>query len=156
MFLHLLRFAHRSTDRTLPDGTAVWEQVRVNTAIDVPEEIDFLRSGPYRLAAAVLHHGTSLNSGHYTTVCWEGDEHGENKYRWYNDDFVDGLMSWEEARRRRYWDGTQLSRGAYILVYVRMRFWGESVGDGSERTPYLRDPETVDVARSRFRGEPAP
>ena len=51
-------------------------------------------------------------------------------------------------------DDTRLADGAYILVYVRSRFWGERVGDGSERTPYVRDPATVSVAKSLFRGEP--
>ena len=156
LFLRLLRFDLRRTGRLRPDGSEEFVPYRVNTAIDVPQEIDFLRSGPYRLAAVVMHHGMFMDSGHYTTVCWEGNVDGEDKYRWYNDESVGSLMSWEEARRRRYWGGTSLSRGVYFLVYVRSRFWGDAVGDGSECTPYLRDAQSVAVAKSRFRGDPVP
>ena len=45
--------------------------------------------------------------------------------------------------------------GAYILCFVRVSFWDDSVGDGSESVPYIRDAGSVAVAESFFRGQPA-
>ena len=64
-----------------------------------------------------------------------------------------GLLTWHEACARSYLEST-LAVGCYVLVYVRTRFWGDGVGDGSERTPYLRDTETVNVAKRFFRYHP--
>ena len=141
LFLRLMRF------NTVQVARGRWAQVRLNQSIDVPEEIDFLRSGPYRLVAALLHHGDSPHQGHYTCLCREGSGH---QYRWYDDRVPSGLLTWQEARACSY-GNTTLSVGCYVLVYVRSRFWSDEVGDGSERTPYLRDADTVDEARRFFR-----
>ena len=145
LFFRLLRF--RPSDDML-------SEVRVNRAIALPEKIDFLRSGPYQFAAAVLHHGDNTGNGHYTTLCWEGNWAGEDRYRWYDDERRSWeMMSWREVQRGQF-RGRSVGLGAYILVYVRAGFWGDAVGDGSECTPYARDPRTVDVAKSFFRGKP--
>ena len=117
----------------------------------MPAEIDFLRSGPYRFVAALLHHGESPKDGHYTAVCREGRG---DVYRWYDDHKVSGVLTWQEASSRLY-RGTPLGVGCYVLVYVRDRFWGEGVGDGSERTPYVRDSASVSAAKRFFRQRPA-
>ena len=126
----------------------------IRDSIDVPDRIDFLRSGPYQLAAVVMHHGRSTHFGHYTTLCWEGAENGEQRYRWYNDDALSSAMTWAQVRGRTYYDGSTIGSGAYMLCYVRVGFWSDSVGDGSERVPYLRDNRSEDVAASFFRGRP--
>ena len=120
----------------------------------MPEHIDFLRSGPYQLAAVVLHHGTSTRAGHYTTLCWEGARDGVERYRWYSDSTVSSAMTWEQVQGRTYYDGSTIGSGAYMMCYVRTRFWSDSVGDGSEIVPYLRDGRSDDVAQSYFRGQP--
>ena len=50
------------------------------------------------------------------------------------------------------YDGSTIGFGAYMLCYVRVGFWSDSVGDGSESVPYLRDGRSHDVAKSIFRG----
>ena len=127
---------------------------RIPTDVHVPDRIDFLRSGPYQLAAVVMHHGSSTRAGHYTTLCWEGATDGEERYRWYNDSAVSSAMTWAQVRRKRYYDGSTIGSGAYMLCYVRMGFWSDSVGDGSERVPYLRDVRSEEIAQSFFRGQP--
>ena len=77
---------------------------------------------------------------------WEGAEAGGKRYREYSDDDVGESLTWEALPLER------LQADAYVLVYVRTRFWNEGVGDGSERTPYLRDRASVEVARRYFRG----
>ena len=74
-------------------------------------------------------------------------------YRWYDDNKVSGVLTWQEVCSRSY-VGTSLGVGCYVLVYVRDRFWGAGVGDGSERTPYLRDSASVDAAKRFFRQRP--
>ena len=63
------------------------------------------------------------------------------------------LLFWVEVQCQRFYDGSSVGFGAYILCYVRVGFWGDAVGDGSECTPYARDVRTVDVAKSMFRGK---
>ena len=58
-----------------------WAHRRHNAAIEIPEQIKFLRSGPYQFASAVLHHGDSARSGHYTAWRWDGTVEGRNSYR---------------------------------------------------------------------------
>ncbi len=79
---------------------------------------------------------------------WEGAHADEDGYREYSDDCPGTRVRWSEL------PGDRLKRDAYVLVYVRTRFWGVDVGDGSESTPYLRDGATLDVARRFFRGRP--
>jgi len=145
LFFRFLKYKHRA-DFSGYD--------RINVDIAVPDRIDFLRSGVYQLAAVVMHHGQSTQSGHYTTLCWEGAKDGEERYRWYNDAEVTSAMTWAQVRGRRYYDGSTIGFGAYILCYVRVCFWHDSVGDGSESVPYLRDGRSHDVAKSFFRGRP--
>jgi len=155
LFFCLLRFGVRRSRRYTERGQQIWEEFRMHDAIDFPQEVGFLRSGPYHFAAAVLHHGASTKSGHYTALCWEGQWAGEDRYRWYNDDAVSGSMTWREVWRTNF-GGASIGSAAYFLVYVRTKFWGDAVGDGSESTPYKRDAEAVAVAKSRFRGEAVP
>jgi ubiquitin C-terminal hydrolase len=157
LFLRLLRFGNRGTgkfrfDEVTRRHVEIWEEFRLNCNIDIPERIDFLRSGPYQFAAALMHHGSSPRNGHYTALCWEGCWGGEDRYRWYDDDVVSEAMSWSGVLRRRF-GSVSLAAGVYGLVYVRTRFWGAGVGDGSESTPYARDPFSESVAKARFRGE---
>jgi len=129
---------------------------RINRDIAIPEKFTILRSGPYQIAAVVMHHGSSIGSGHYTTLVWEGNREGAARYRWYNDGDMSEAMTWSAVRRARFWGTrTTLGVGAYIVCYVRVRFWGDAVGDGSDRVPYQRDSQTVDVAKASFRGKPA-
>ena len=79
---------------------------------------------------------------------------GEERYRWYNDHAMSSAMTWAQVRRRTFYDGSTIGAGAYMLCYARTRFWSDTVGDGSEKVPYLRDNRSVDVARSFFRGRP--
>ena len=144
LIFRLLRFRHR----------ADYSEEKVLTDVTLPERIDFLRSGPYQLAAVVMHHGAFTNVGHYTTLCWEGARDGEARYRWYSDDAISSAMTWAQVRRRTYYDGSSVGSGAYMLFYVRTGFWSDSVGDGSERVPYLRDVQSEEVARCFFRGQP--
>ena len=144
LFFRLLRF------RPSQDYMS---EVRINRDISIPEKLDILRSGPYQIAAVVMHHGVNTGSGHYTTLCWEGSPGGEGCYRWYSDEHVGAAISWDQVQRQRFYDGSSVGFGAYILCYVRLGFWGDAVGDGSERTPYARDVRTVDVAKSMFRGK---
>ena len=116
--------------------------------VDFPEVVRFLRSGEYHFAAAVQHQGHSLGAGHYVTTVWEGANEDGDRYREYGDDNLGPIRRWIEL------PGQRLKRDAYVLVYVRTRFWGDRVGDGSESTPYLRDGATLDVARRFFRGRP--
>ncbi len=143
LFFRLLRFRPTADYRS---------EILINRDIAIPEKLMILRSGAYRFAAAVMHHGGSTRSGHYTTLCWEGSRDGEERYRWYSDAEVSTAMTWAEVRRGRFYDGSSIGRGAYILCYVRAGFWGNAVGDGSECAPYVRDMHTVGVAKSLFRG----
>lgn len=143
LFFRLLRFRPTADYRS---------EIRINRDIAIPEKLMILRSGAYQFAAAVMHHGGSTRSGHYTTLCWEGSRDGEERYRWYSDAEVSTAMTWAEVRRGRFYDGSSIGRGAYILCYVRVGFWGDAVGDGSECAPYVRDMHTVGVAKSLFRG----
>ena len=79
---------------------------------------------------------------------------GKERYRWYHDSQVSSAMTWAQVLGRRFYDGSKVGAGAYMLCYVRTRFWSDTVGDGSEKVPYLRDNRSVDVARSFFRGRP--
>ena len=113
-----------------------------------PEALDFMRSGEYQLAATVQHEGPELNTGHYVATLWEGAEAGANCYREYRDDVPGASLAWNALPLER------LQADAYVLVYVRTKFWSDRVGDGSERTPYLRDRTSLAVARRYFRGRP--
>ena len=117
--------------------------------VDFPEVLDFMRSGEYHFAATLQHEGPSLNVGHYVATVWEGAEAGVDRYREYRDDIVGESVAWDALPFQR------LKADAYVLVYVRTRFWSDTVGDGSERTPYLRDRMSLDVAGRYFRGRPA-
>ena len=144
LFLRLLRF-----NTVLHQATGVYHEVRLDRLVDIPEKIDFLRSGEYHFAGAVLHHGAqSVRGGHYTALCWEGEAGGAGRYRLYNDGTVGALQPWAQACRV-----AGLHRDAYLLAYTRVKFWGDAVGDGSEATPYVRDPESVRVAKASFRGD---
>ena len=116
--------------------------------VSFPEALDFMRSGEYQFAATVQHEGPELNRGHYVATLWEGSEAGVNCYREYRDDVLGASLAWEALPLER------LQADAYVLVYVRTKFWSDRVGDGSERTPYLRDRGSLDVARRYFRGRP--
>ena len=111
-----------------------------------PEVLDFMRSGEYQFAATLQHEGHSLSVGHYVATVWEGAEAGAKRYREYRDDDVGESLTWEALPLER------LQADAYVLVYVRTRSWNDRVGDGSERTPYLRDRTSEEVARRYFRG----
>ena len=51
---------------------------KVCTPVTCPRSIQFLRSGVYDFAGAVLHEGTRCDRGHYTAVCRVGqDEYAE-------------------------------------------------------------------------------
>ena len=139
LFFRLLRF------RPAEDYGSTF---RINRDIRIPEKFTILRSGPYQIAAVVMHHGNS-------TLCWEGSRGDEDRYRWYSDAQVSTDMTWSQVQRTRFWDNrTTVGLGAYIVCYVRAGFWGDAVGDGSECVPYQRDSHTVDVAKSMFRGRP--
>lgn len=97
-----------------------------------------MRSGPYRLWAMISHLGSSGVSGHYISHCW----HGGDRYSIYDDGVV----------RETTWPNfiTEASqRQAYVLAYVRVGFWGAAAADGSEQTPYARDPVSLKVAAAR-------
>ena len=113
--------------------------------VPFPEVLDFMRSGEYQFAATLHHEGGSLGAGHYVATVWEGAEAGVNRYREYRDDDVGESLTWEALPLER------LQADVYVLVYVRTRFWNDRVGDGSERTPYLRDRTSEEVARRYFR-----
>ena len=102
-----------------------------------------MRSGPYSLAGVVLHHGSRVQSGHYTAVCWLGGE----RYAEFNDDVVSPKL-WS------YLESPRVQAKAYMLVYVREAYWDDTVGDGDERVPYARDPQSDALARKSFRGFP--
>ena len=54
---------------------------KVCTPVICPRSIQFLRSGVYEFAGAVLHEGTSCDRGHYTAVC----RVGQDEYAEFND-----------------------------------------------------------------------
>ena len=129
-----------------------WAERRHHVDIIIPEQIDFLRSGPYQFASAVLHHGDSTQSGHYTAWCWEGIAKGKNRYRWYNDNEVGDICTWEQVTSSTR-ANARLYAGVYIVIYTRIGFWSDEVGDGTEATPYRRDAASTQVAHAHFRGE---
>ena len=88
-----------------------------------------MRSGEYHFAASVQHQGSTLTSGHYVATVWEGDKGGADHYRDISDTVVGESVAWDALPLE------ELQADAYVLVYVRTRFWGDSVGDGSECTP---------------------
>ena len=114
--------------------------------VNFPEVLDFMRSGEYHFAAALQHEGPSIDRGHYVATVWEGAEAGADRYREYRDEDVRDSCARDALPFKR------LQADAYVLVYVRSRFWSDGVGDGSERTPYLRDRTSLAVARRYFRG----
>lgn len=61
----------------------------------------------FELVALILHHGNSLNSGHYTAVCKRGDD--DSSWIHFNDDIVEIL---ENGPPRN-------SSNAYILAYSK-------------------------------------
>ena len=122
-----------------------------NVHIDLPECIDFFRSGPYQFAGAVLHHGATTAAGHYTALCLENTSTGVQQYRWYDDALSGDLVSWQQCVSAKFL-GSPLSQAVYVAVYVRRRFWNASTGDGMEATPYLRDSGSNDVSERIFRG----
>ena len=117
--------------------------------VDFPQVLDCMRSGEYHFAASVQHQGRTLGSGHYVATVWEGDKAGADHYREISDTVVGESVAWDALPFE------ELQADAYVLVYVRTRFWSDSVRDGSECTPYLRDRATVEVAGRYFRGRPA-
>ena len=141
LFLRLLRYCMEG------DAQKGFSEVRITQNLQFPEQIDFLRSGPYRFSAALLHHGVGVKSGHYTAFCREG---GGGRYRWYSDDALGSLLTWRQAQQFDF-GGQRLGEVVYVLVYVRERFWGDRVGDGSETTPYVRDSQAVATAKEYFR-----
>ena len=115
-------------------------------AIDFPEELGWLRSGPYRLVGVVRHIGNTTRSGHYVAHCWlRTRDDGEQVYGEF-DDSVAREHGWSRLARE------DVRREAYMLVYARVRYWSGSVGDGSESTPYARDPDSIAASQRVFRG----
>ena len=116
--------------------------------VSFPEVLDVMRSGEYHFAATLQHEGPSIDGGHYVATVWEGAEAGADRYCEYRDEDVRDRCAWDALPFKR------LQADVYVLVYVRSRFWSDGVGDGSERTPYLRDRSSLEVARRYFRGRP--
>ena len=127
---------------------------RRNVHIDLPQCIDFFRSGPYQFAGAVLHHGDTTAAGHYTALCLESVSSHEQQYRWYDDARCGEPVTWQQCVNQKF-AGSPLSLAVYVVVYVRTQFWSEATGDGTEATPYLRDSGSVELSQHSFRGRAA-
>ena len=109
-----------------------------NVPVRFPKVLTFLRSGPYHFASVIRHSGDSCNSGHYVATCWGGGA----EYTVYNDsDLTD--VTWREVAAE------QTQREAYVLIYVRARFWEGAARDGTEETPYERDEASKAAAQRR-------
>ena len=109
--------------------------VKNTSAIRFPEVLTCLRTGKYRLAGAILHHGKATGGGHFRAVC----SRGEGRYVLYDDKKVKEV-SWS------FLDGMCARREVYLLLYARTSFWKGAAGDGTERTPYSRPAACVHLA----------
>jgi len=86
----------------------------------------------------ISHLGPHGASGHYISHCWLGGD----RYAIYDDGVV-RETTW------RYFLTEASERQVYVLAYVRVGFWGDTASDGSEETPYARDPSSLSVAEAR-------
>ena len=82
-----------------------------------------------------------MNHGHYVAHCWNGGD----RYVQVDDAHV-SAHDWSQLRTEK------VKEDAYILVYVRVSYWNDIVGDATETTPYLRDPCSERIASACFRG----
>jgi ASC-1-like (ASCH) protein len=106
---------------------------KMHARCQFPEVLNFMRSGEYHISGIVLHDGASTKSGHYRAVTW----HGDDRYVLYDDDKPVREMKWSQLQQ------SSVQSQCYMLVYVRTRFWNNIVGDGTEDTPYARDPYSL-------------
>jgi hypothetical protein len=103
----------------------------------LPENLQCMRSGPYHLAGIVQHHGQNSSTGHYTALCWDGSG---DSYTVFDDDRARNVSA-------SHLRSSSLQKDAVLLFYTRTRYWGDSGGDGSACTPYLRDLASEQAAR---------
>ena len=96
--------------------------------VQFPKVLTFLRSGPYHFASVIRHVGDRCDQGHYIATCWRGGD----EYTVY-DDAILTPVTWQATAAE------DAQRQAYVLIYVRARFWQGVACDGTEETPYERD-----------------
>ena len=109
-------------------------QSKDNRPVVFPETLHFLRSGVYKFAAVIRHHGTGLDVGHYSSHVLLGEsDTGASVYGYCNDDAMVLVQSWDQLAVR------QVQREAYILVYHRAQAYQHAHDDGTQSTPYRRD-----------------
>ena len=95
-----------------------------------------LRTGPYRLVGAILHHGRTARTWHYTAIC----QTGPGVYHHF-DDGTARLSSWAELSSERV--QVQVS----LLMYARD---GAGPAAGHFQTPYLRGADTAAILGDAF------
>ena len=101
--------------------------------------------------AVILHHSDTVTGGHYTIVCRVNGMEQRGLYRWYDDARVSHAVDFDGLLRPEYY-GTTLYEGVYMLLYARVSYWSDTIGDGTESTPYHRDVHVTTAAKQFFRG----
>ncbi len=121
-------------------------EYKIARRVRFPEVIDFMRTGPYHFAGAVVHHGGVLTSGHYTSACWLGGD----RYASFDDIPAARAtpLGWGTL------SGAITQKGVYVLVYVRQAFWDGRERTGVEDTPYARDATSQEIGRVAARAAP--
>lgn len=117
-------------------GEVSEERTKIASAVSFPAELTFLRTGRYGFCGAILHHGPTPDSGHYTAICKVGD----GIYGPFDD--AKGCKSttnWEDVASVRN------QRDVYILVYARLELWDAGMPTGIERVPWARGQATFDL-----------
>ena len=124
----------------------VLESHKIQTFVDFPQTLDFLRTGSYALCGVVLHHGLESGSGHCTVYCRMAalgvavlssqhaycyfDCHGGGESK---------TCSWDDIST----PSTQ--RSVYLLLYARVVEPSPLLLAGSLETPYARGEDSQDL-----------
>ena len=139
MILH--RYVEREPPVLVIRLRRVWDDEsgtrKLHARCQFPEVLTFMRTGEYHFAGVILHIGPGRNSGHYQAVTW----HGDDRYWLYDDDKSVKPLKWFELETE------SIQSQSYMLIYVRTRFWQGVAGDGSEVTPYAREPHSLSCLR---------
>ena len=139
MILH--RYVEREPPVLVIRLRRVWDDEfgtrKLHARCQFPEVLTFMRTGEYHFAGVILHIGPGRNSGHYQAVTW----HGDDRYWQYDDDKSVKPLKWSEL------ETASIQSQSYMLIYVRTRFWQGVAGDGSEVTPYAREPHSLSCLR---------
>ena len=100
------------------DGVRQLEQhVKVNTAVEFPPVLDFMRSGTYDFKGVVHHQGSGVGGGRYVATCSLGlGPRDEEVFGVFSDNAPVKCKPWA------YLETDAVQREAYMLLYARREY----------------------------------